>query len=80
MEIKILAFGITHELIGERELNLTLESGTDVAKLRDLLYEAYPNLKELKSMAIACNEEYAEDHQIILPNSVIALIPPVSGG
>ena len=80
MEIKILAFGITHELIGEREFTLNIDSETDVAKLRNLLYQEYPNLKGLKSMAIACNEEYAEDHHKILPNSVIALIPPVSGG
>jgi molybdopterin synthase sulfur carrier subunit len=40
----------------------------------------YPNLKGLKSLLIAVNNEYAEDSVELLESDEIALIPPVSGG
>jgi molybdopterin synthase sulfur carrier subunit len=78
--IKIKAFGITREIVGQRELELELSDGKTVSELRKLLNEQYPKMKGLKSLLIAVNNEYAEDHITLKSDDEIALIPPVSGG
>ena len=77
----ILLFGITREIVGKQAIKVT-ETPTleTVADLKCWLFGQYPALKELKSLAIAVDSEYAEDAQALSPGQEIALIPPVSGG
>lgn len=79
MKYKVKAFGITREVLGGREKYIEME-GKTVAALRNTLVTQYPLLKGLKSLLIAVNNEYAEDHIILNHTDEIALIPPVSGG
>lgn len=78
--MNILAFGVTREILGESSLILSAEQILTVGDLRKYLAETYPQLKNLNSLAIAVNEEYADDTLPLEDNDVIALIPPVSGG
>lgn len=78
--IKIKAFGITREIVGQRELQLEMSDEKTVSALRKLLNEKYPKMKGLKSLLIAVNNEYAEDSTTLKSEDEIALIPPVSGG
>jgi molybdopterin synthase sulfur carrier subunit len=57
-----------------------LEEGAIISDLKNILIKKYPKLSELKSLALACNEEYAEDDLVVPAHATIALIPPVSGG
>ncbi|MBK7651517.1 MAG: MoaD/ThiS family protein [Flammeovirgaceae bacterium] len=79
MVVKIKAFGISRDIIGNRELAFEL-SGTSVGDLRNTLATQYPDLKKLKSLFIAVNQEYASDEARLSETDEIALIPPVSGG
>jgi molybdopterin synthase sulfur carrier subunit len=80
MEIELLAFGITKDIIGERKTKLSVKEGVTVKELKELLHSKYPELVKLKSLAIACNETYALDEETIPSMCTVALIPPVSGG
>lgn len=80
MKVKILAFGITKDILGASEKELETAENLNVGQLKNLLEESFPELKKLKSYFIALNEEYAEDEQIIESSDEIAIIPPVSGG
>ena len=40
----------------------------------------YPVLENINSYAIAVNESYASDTDILKENDVVAIIPPVSSG
>jgi sulfur-carrier protein len=79
MVVKIKAFGISRDIIGNRELAFEL-SGTSVGDLRNTLAAQYPDLKKLNSLFIAVNQEYASDEARLSETDEIALIPPVSGG
>jgi len=79
-KVKILAFGITREIIGRRELEIPLNDGYTVADLRSHLASSYPGVLGLKSLFIAVNNEYAADGQVLNEADEIAIIPPVSGG
>lgn len=80
MQIKILPFGITREIVGEATVNLTAEDKVTVARFRNTLFQRYPALERLNSLAIAVNGAYAENDLIIQPGDEVVLIPPVSGG
>ncbi|MBR9921909.1 MAG: MoaD/ThiS family protein [Bacteroidetes bacterium] len=82
MNVNILAFGITKEILGSRSLNLDLplDNGATVEDLREYLFEKYPELKKLNSLGIAQGTVYAQDDDRLNPAEEIALIPPVSGG
>ena len=76
---KIIAFGITKELLGGRVASIEIK-GQTVGALRTELNERYPQLLNLRSLLIAVNNDYADEDVLLSPSDEIALIPPVSGG
>ena len=80
MNIKILFFGITADLIGATELDLLLSGSISIGAFKTFLKEKYPPLKNIGSYAIAVNEVYTEDAFTLKKGDVVAIIPPVSGG
>ena len=80
MKITILFFGISSDLVGSSQLEISIENQTTVADFKNILKEKYGKLEKLNSYAIAVNEEYATDEFIIKENDIVAVIPPVSGG
>ena len=80
MEVDILLFGITKDLVGKQKLKLQIPESTTISDFKKILQGEYPELIELNSIAIAVNSEYADDSHLVKANDEIALIPPVSGG
>ena len=78
MELKL--FGIAKDIVGNNRLSVAAEHITTVGELKQWLSQQYPRLQQLRSMAVAVNSEYAEDHESLQNAQEIALIPPVSGG
>jgi molybdopterin converting factor subunit 1 len=80
MEIQLLFFGITTDLVGKNSILYSLRDKTTVDQLKNILISQFPALKNLNEFAIAVNEDYAEDVLILNDGDVVAIIPPVSGG
>jgi molybdopterin converting factor subunit 1 len=80
MKIKILAFGITRDILGGSMVEMQMPAEASVADLRAALYTEYPALQKLNNLAIALNTEYASEEQKITAMDEVVLIPPVSGG
>ena len=80
MTIKILLFGITTDLLKTSGLELEVSNNSSVADFKQILVDKYPVLENINSYAIAVNESYASDTDILKENDVVAIIPPVSGG
>ena len=76
---KVLAFGITRQLLGGKEAEIDVDGNT-VRDLRQALASKFPELNGLQSLYIAVNSGYSEEDQVLTPGDEIALIPPVSGG
>lgn len=80
MVLELLLFGITKDIIGESPFSFEIEdAGTADDLMKDLI-NSYPKLKDLNSIAIAVNGEYAQSTTVLKTEDEIALIPPVSGG
>jgi len=80
MKLKVLFFGITADIAKEKSIQLEIEEGLTLEKLRGLLNSKYPKLADYKNFSVAVNMEYATDDVILKNGDVVALIPPVSGG
>ena len=80
MKYKINLFGITKDIVGSNIVEIEMSQSSNVQSVLVELKTNYPKLKDIKSLLIAVNNEYAELDLILLENDKIALIPPVSGG
>lgn len=77
--ISVKLFGIAKDIVGSSTLNIEQELST-VDDLLSYLKSKYPAFKELTSLLVAINDEYADTIAEINSGDEVALIPPVSGG
>jgi molybdopterin converting factor subunit 1 len=80
MKYKINLFGITRDIVGGNVTEIELGQLADVQAVLGKLKTEFPKLKEIKSLLVAVNSEYAEADLVLNETDEIALIPPVSGG
>jgi molybdopterin converting factor subunit 1 len=80
MNLKVLLFGISKELIGATSIVFSVSSNTTILEFKTQLKKQYPQVTEINSYAIAVNESYASNETVLKENDIIAIIPPVSGG
>jgi sulfur-carrier protein len=77
MEIKIMVFGQLKEAFGSD--SISIENIEDSTQLTDALLLQYPQLKDL-SFRIAIDKNLIYTQTPISSSSIIALLPPFSGG
>lgn len=80
MSLKINLYGITRDIVGTAVIELPAPAPTTVGELMTEMRRQYPALGQLRSCAVAVNNEYAEESQALHTVDEIALIPPVAGG
>jgi molybdopterin synthase sulfur carrier subunit len=80
MKLELLAFGITRDILKASPMEVEIPGQPTVSTLKEFLKSEFPQLKALKSLAVAVNKSYAPDDQLLSEKDEIALIPPVSGG
>ena len=79
--IKVLFFATLRDRAGTKSFELDIPENTTVQKLKDLVVEAYPGLKEtMDTVVIWVNREFAFDESILPEDAEVAMFPPVSGG
>ncbi len=77
--MKIRTFGVARDIMGNSVVEIS-EAPANVADLRKILGQLYPEMSNIKSYAVAINENYAEDDEVINDGDTVVIIPPVSGG
>lgn len=77
MQVTVLAFGQIADLTGSPTLEINGAADTD--KLRELLCDRFPGLKDL-TFTMAVDKKTVSGNTALLPHSVVALLPPFSGG
>lgn len=78
--MKILLFGIVQDIVGSSSIEKNLSREISVAQLQEEMLIEYPKLKDIKKFAVAVNESYAQENDLIKNTDIVAIIPPVSGG
>lgn len=80
MKLKITAFGIAKDIIGERHLELELPDQLSIGELKNKLIGKFPDFEKLASLNFAVDEEYQSDDFMLADQHQVIIIPPVSGG
>ncbi len=77
--VTVLFFGQTAEIVGEREVEMSLYEPTASSILFAQIIEKYPKLSENK-LLFAVNQTYATGDEIINYGDELAIFTAVSGG
>jgi molybdopterin converting factor subunit 1 len=82
MKVKVKLFGSTREAVGQKEVEVNLNSEfSTVAELKSSLYTAFPALASGASyLVVAVNRKVADETTKIAASDELALLPLVSGG
>ena len=80
MSLKVALFGITRDIVGTSVIELPAPAPTTVGQLLAEMRRQYPALGELRSCAVAVNNEYAGPDMLLHTTDESALIPPGAGG
>jgi molybdopterin converting factor subunit 1 len=80
-KIKVRLFANLRELVGEREITITVPSGVTVSYLNNEILKKYPQLESFGNKFVtSVNCKVTTGDTIINSTDEIALLPPVSGG
>jgi molybdopterin converting factor small subunit len=79
VNIKVLFFGATADIVGNRELEFDFENGTKSDSAFQQVVEKFPKLAE-HSLLFALNQEYVNDAVTINNGDELAVFTAVSGG
>ncbi len=81
MKVTVRLFAGAAQQAGVRSVELELAHGANVAAARDALLERMPQLRPLSEVSLWATEtEVLNEFSELIPNSELAMIPPVSGG
>jgi molybdopterin converting factor subunit 1 len=80
-KIKVTLFANLRELVGEKEITITVPSGVTVGYLNNEILKKFPQLKSFSTKFVtSVNCKVTTGDTIITSSDEIALLPPVSGG
>ncbi len=81
VRVKVLFFGLTHDLTGFSQEEVDLRVGETVDDLWRRYAKRFPRLGEMAgSLFAAVNEEIADRSRLLRDGDEVAFMPPVSGG
>jgi molybdopterin synthase catalytic subunit len=81
MQITVKLFGSIREVVGAKELAVTVPEGSDTAALRELLAADHPVFQEMgERLRVSLNLELLRGQAPLHEGDEVAFLPPVSGG
>lgn len=81
MKVRVLFFGMTHDLTGFEQEEVHLTEGESLNDLWGRYERKFPRLREISgSLLAAVNEEIADRSRLLREGDEVAFMPPVSGG
>jgi molybdopterin converting factor subunit 1 len=81
MKVTVRLFAAARERCGSDQVELTVAEPATVGSLRRELAQRFPCLEQVVAHSVfAVDQEYADEEQLLGAESVVACIPPVSGG
>ncbi len=77
MRISVLTFGEVADIVNTSSFNM--DHVADIDTLKQLLEDKFPQLKEI-NYAVAVNKKIVNQNITLEDASIVALLPPFSGG
>ncbi|MGH9469715.1 MAG: molybdenum cofactor biosynthesis protein MoaE [Terriglobia bacterium] len=81
MKVRVLFFGLAHEVTGFAQETVEVQEGATLAALWQEYERRFPRLSKLgRSLTMSINEAVAEPNRTLHEADEVAFLPPVSGG
>ena len=81
IKVQVLFFATIRAIIGFKEMEIELASGSTVRDLKQKITEMYPHSgPAMKSMLTAVNRIFSDDDTSLPDQAEIAFFPHISGG
>lgn len=81
MKIRVLFFGLAHDVTGFEQEETEAREGENLASLCRQYQTRFPRLAEISgSLLIAVNQDLSEPSRTLRDGDEVAFLPPVSGG
>jgi molybdopterin converting factor subunit 1 len=78
---RVLFFATLRDLAGTHEVDLEFPEGSQISDIKTLVLDKFPALqKNMETIIVAMNHEFAFDEAVVLDGAEVAMFPPVSGG
>ncbi len=79
--VRVLVFAAAREVVGAREVPLTLAAGATAGDALDALCARWPGLSPYAgALRLAVNGDYVARGHALAAGDEVAVIPPVAGG
>ncbi|HTK37472.1 MAG TPA: MoaD/ThiS family protein [Pyrinomonadaceae bacterium] len=79
IKVSVLFFGVTAEIVGKREIEMSLEPPVKSAAVFRQVTDRYPTLNDHR-LLFAFNQEYSTGNEIVCDGDELAIFSAVSGG
>jgi len=79
MKVNVFFFGVTADIVGSREIELSMQSPTRSREVFDQITDHYPKLNE-HTLLFALNQEYSTGNETVSDGDELAIFSAVSGG
>jgi len=81
MKIKVKLFAVFRDIVGAKEEDLEIQSGTTVKGLLDGYIERFPQMAKFRDhIILSVNKEYGAPAKVLKEGDEVSFLPPVSGG
>jgi molybdopterin converting factor subunit 1 len=81
MKVKVLFFATIRDIVGEKEIEITLPEGSQVRDLKTALIERYPQAEQaMPTMLTSVNHVFSDGKTELSDGAEVAFFPHVSGG
>jgi MoaE-MoaD fusion protein len=81
IRVTVLFFGASRDVVGQGQLEMTLNAGSTSSQALSAVLEQFPDLARFgNSLLVAVNQEYAREEVPLRDDDELAIFPPVSGG
>jgi molybdopterin converting factor subunit 1 len=79
--VRVLAFAAVRELLGMREMSLSLAAGATAGDVLEALCTRWPGLRPYTgALRLAVNGDYVSREHVLRAGDEVAVLPPVAGG
>jgi molybdopterin converting factor small subunit len=79
MKVNVFFFGVTADIVGSREIELSMQSPARSREVFDQITDHYPKLNE-HTLLFALNQEYSTGNETVSDGDELAIFSAVSGG
>jgi len=81
MKVKVVMFAVFRDIVGKKEEELEIESGTTVQNLLDSYISRFPQMARFREhIILSVNKEYGPPGKALKEGDEVSFLPPVSGG